>query len=150
MEIRPLADVPAAIPVLAESFYTEWHSYDGRSRAEIEVLLRDSLNRDALPITFVALTGFEVIGTVSLDLSDLPSYDYFSPWLASLYVVPSHRRAGVGRALVEHIVAFAQERGISPIYLWTPGSTRLYKQCGWKVLGADVYSGRPITLMRRP
>jgi GNAT superfamily N-acetyltransferase len=148
MEIRLLADVPAAIPALAEWFHAEWHHYDGRSIAEIEAQLRDCLNRDALPITFLALSDLELIGTVSLDTSDLPQYDHLSPWLASLFVVPTHRRAGVGRALVKHLVAFALVRGISPIYLWTPGSTRLYAECGWQVLCCDVYSGRPITLMR--
>jgi GNAT superfamily N-acetyltransferase len=148
MEIRLLADVPAAIPALAEWFHAEWHYYDGRSIAETEAQLRDCLNRDSLPITFLALCDSEVIGTVSLDTSDLPNYDHLSPWLASFYVLPSRRREGVGRALVEHLVAFARVRGISPIYLWTPGSTRLYEECGWQILCCDAYSGRSITLMR--
>jgi GNAT superfamily N-acetyltransferase len=148
VEIRLLADVPAAIPALAEWFHAEWHHYDGRSIAEIEAQLHDCLNRESLPITFLALSDSEVIGTVTLDTSDLPHYDHLSPWLASLYVLPLHRREAVGRTLVEHLVAFALERGISPIYLWTPGSTRLYEECGWQFLCCDVYSGRPITLMQ--
>ena len=148
MEIRLLADVPAAIPALAEWFHAEWHHYDGRSIAETEAQLRDYLNRDSLPITFLALSDSAVIGTVSLDTSDLPYYDHLSPWLASLYVLPSRRCEGIGRALIEHLVTFALERGISPIYLWTPVSTRLYEGCGWQLLCCDVYSGRPITLMR--
>src|SRR4029453_7094470 len=119
MQIRLLGDVPSAIPVLAEWFCAEWHDFDGRSRSEIEVLLRHSLSRDALPVTFVALESTEVIGTVTLDVSDLPHYDHLTPWLASLYVVPSRRRAGLGRALIKHLVTFALERGYSPIYLWT-------------------------------
>ena len=94
MEIRLLADVPAAIPTLAEWFHSEWHHYDGRSVAEVEVELRHYLNRDSLPITFLALNGTEVIGTVSLDTSNLPPYDHLSPWLASLYVVPSAAAKG--------------------------------------------------------
>jgi GNAT superfamily N-acetyltransferase len=135
---------------LAEWFHSEWSSYDGRSIAEIEVQFRDCMNRDSAPITFLALSGTEVIGTVTLDTSDLPPYDHLSPWLASLYVRPSDRRTGVGRMLVKHLVAFALERRFSSIYLWTPGSTRLYEECGWRVLGRDIYSGRPITLMRLP
>jgi GNAT superfamily N-acetyltransferase len=148
MEIRPLADHPNAIPVLADWFHREWYSYDKRSSVEIEAQLRDSLNRDSLPITFLSLSGTEVIGTVSLDTSDLPPYDHFSPWLASLYVLPCRRGGGVGRALVKHLVRFALEREISPIYLWTPGSTRLYEECGWKVFCRDIYTGHPITLMQ--
>ena len=148
MEIRFLAETPDAIPVLAEWFHAEWHHYDGRCIAEIEAQLRDCLNRDSLPITFLAISDADVVGTVTLDTSDLPLYDHLSPWLASLYVVPSRRRAGVGRALVEHVVSFARDRQLLPLYLWTPGSTHLYEKCGWKVLCCDVYAGRPITLMR--
>jgi GNAT superfamily N-acetyltransferase len=138
IQIRFLADVPAAIPVLAEWFCAEWYLFYGRSRSEIEVLLRDCLRRDALPVTFLALDHTEVIGTVSLDVSDLPKYDHLSPWLASLYVVPSRRRRGVGHALIKHLVTFALERAFSPIYLWTPGSTRLYEKCGWRVHCSDT------------
>ena len=148
MEIRPLADHPDAIPKLSEWFHAEWHCFDGRSRGEIEAQLRDSLNRNSLPITFIALSGAELIGTVSLDGSDLPTRDHLSPWLASLYVTPSRRRAGVGRALVQHVVAFARQRAISPIYLWTPSSTRLYEACGWQILCRETFAGQPITLMR--
>jgi|GEM_PF-1283035 len=123
MQIRLLGEVPSAIPVLAGWFFAEWHEFDGRSRSEIEVLLRHNLSGDALPVTFVALDNTAVIGTVTLDVSDLPHYDHLTPWLASLYVVPSRRRAGIGRALIKHLVTFALERALSPVYLWTPGST---------------------------
>src|SRR5688572_2594307 len=125
MHIRLLADLPEAIPTLAEWFHAEWHAFDGRSRSEIEAQLRDNLNRDSLPITFVAVDTTEVIGTVSLELSDLPPYDHLSPWLASLYVEPPRRRAGVGQALVSHAAEFARQRGLSTLYLWTAGSTRI-------------------------
>jgi predicted N-acetyltransferase YhbS len=150
MEIQPLADCPDAIRTLSEWFHAEWHCYDGRSHAEIEHQLRDYLNRDRLPITFVALSAAEIIGTISLDVTDLPRYDHLSPWLASLYVAPSRRRAGVGYSLIKHVVNFALKQEFSPIYLWTPGSTCLYEKCGWKALCSDVYSERPITIMRWP
>ena len=148
MKIRPLADQPNAIPILAEWFHTEWCSYDGRSRGEIERQLRDNLNRDLLPITFIASEKEQVIGTVSLDESDLPSHDHLSPWLASLYVVPSHRRVGVACALVLHLVAFAQSRGISTIYLWTPGSTSFYERLGWTRLERAVLGRFEVVIMQ--
>jgi GNAT superfamily N-acetyltransferase len=148
MQIRPLADLPATIPTLAEWFCSEWRAFDGRARVEIEAQLLGNLNRDSLPITFVAAEGSEVIGTVSLDLADLPTYDHLSPWLASLYVTPPRRRGGVGRLLVNYAVEFARQRGLSPLYLWTAGSTRIYADCGWQVLGTDTYTERPITIMR--
>src|ERR1043166_6926720 len=99
-EIGFLADVPAALPILAEWFHAEWSRFDGRSVTEITAQLQCCLNRTSLPITFVALSDSQVIGTVTLDTSDLPHFDHLAPWLASLYVVPSRRGEGIGRALV--------------------------------------------------
>ena len=149
MLIEPLADCAEAIPMLARWFCDEW-PYEGRSRGEAEGLLRENLNRDRVPITWVRRAGGQVIGTVSLDLSDLPlpAYAELSPWLASLYVVPSARGRGVGRALVNHLLDFARGSSISTVYLWTPGSTGLYEKCGWKVFDTATYAGRAITLMQ--
>jgi len=147
MEIRTLVELPGAIPLLAEWFHREWNQFDSRSRSDIETQLHSNLNHGRLPITFLALSRTEVVGTVSLDQSDLPDYDDWSPWLTSLYVVPSHRGTGVASALITRLLAFAKEQGVSPIYLWTPGDTRLYERHGWKTLCSDVYGGHPITIM---
>jgi GNAT superfamily N-acetyltransferase len=121
MTIRPLADSPDAVPLLARWFHREWHDFDGRSLADIEEQLAENLTRDSIPITFLAQSGSELVGTVSLDLSDLPAFDHFSPWLASLYVLPSARGVGIGTALVRHAQKFATSRGVKRIHLWTPG-----------------------------
>ena len=146
--IRPLGEIPQATRVLAEWFHDQWHDYDGRSVAAIEAQLAENFGLGAVPITFVAESGSDLIGTVSIDLSDLPEFDYLSPWLASLYVVPSSRRAGIGTALVQKALAFAHAHRISVLYLWTPRSTRLYKNCGWTVFDSTTYNSQAITLMR--
>ena len=149
IEIRPLADHPEAIPTLAEWFSQEWNDYDKRTRLEIEEQLRQNLGRDSVPITFVAIQNSQIIGTVSLDLSDLPPYDHlFSPWVASLYVPPAFRRRGVGRSLVSHVIDYARSKRLPRIYLWTPGSPGFYEKCGWRVLLATTYSSRPITVLQ--
>jgi hypothetical protein len=79
--IRPLADMPEAIPLLARWFYAEWHDFDGRSLASIEAQLVENLARDSIPITFLAQSGSELVGTASLDLSDLPLFEHLSHWL---------------------------------------------------------------------
>ena len=146
--IRPLADLPEAILLLADWFYAEWHDFDGRSLANIEAQLAENLGRDSIPITFLAQSGSEVIGTVSLDRSDLPSYDHISLWLGSLYVLPVARGAGVATALVRHVQQFATSRAKTPLYLWTPGPIGLYENCGWTVSQRTIYNSQPVTLMR--
>jgi GNAT superfamily N-acetyltransferase len=146
--ISPLADVPDAIPLLARWLYDEWHGFDGRSTERIEAQLSENLNRDDVPITFVAQSDAQLLGTISLDVSDLPPFDSLSPWVASFYVLPAARGAGIGRALLRHAQQFAASRGFSPLYLWTPGSTRLYERCGWAVFERSTYHTKPITLLR--
>ena len=136
------------MPLLAAWFYAEWHGFDGRSQANIKAQLTENLGRDCIPITFLAHAGSEIVGTVSLDLSDLPSFDYLSPWLASLYVLPAARKTGIGTALVRHAQQFATSRGIMRLFLWSPGSTCVYEKCGWTVSERMHYNSRPITLMR--
>jgi len=147
MEIRPLLDQAGAISDLAEIFFKEWNRYDRRNRAEIEMQLRQNLNHDSLPITFVASRGSELLGTVSVDLSDLPSHDHLSPWLASLYVWPVFCGRGIGSALIAHAVSFCRAKKVPRIFLWTPGSTRLYERCGWRSLESAVHGGDSITIM---
>ena len=147
MSIRPLADVPECIPILARWFHAEWHDFDGRALPAIESQLCENLNRDRIPITFIALSGSELVGTVSVDLADLPAFDHLSPWLASLYVLPRARRAGIGTTLVQHAQQFAFAHAIGHLYLWSPGSTRLYEKCGWTILQRSTYNSYPVALM---
>ncbi|MBI3870853.1 MAG: GNAT family N-acetyltransferase [Verrucomicrobia bacterium] len=148
MLIRPLADDPGQLELLAGWFHSEWHGFDHRSMEEVRAQLAENLNRGAVPITFLAYRGPEVVGAVSLDVSDLPSFDHLSPWLASLYVRPDARGAGIGSALVQHVQRFALSRGLVPLHLWTPGSTELYERCGWVTAERATHRSRPITIMR--
>ena len=59
MTIRPLADVPESIEILARWFHKEWHAFDGRSADLIAAQLAENLNRDSAPITFVVYRGIE-------------------------------------------------------------------------------------------
>jgi GNAT superfamily N-acetyltransferase len=146
--IRPLADFPQAVPLLAQWFHAEWHCFDARALAAIEAQLAQNFGRHSIPITFLAHAGSRITGTVSIDLSDLPPFDHLSPWLASLYVLPEERRTGIGTALVRHAQAFASCHAIRRLYLWTPGATSLYEKCGWTVSQRTLYNSKPITLMQ--
>ena len=117
MTISSLADLPSSIPLLATWFHREWSSFDGRSVKMIEAQLAEDLNRGSIPVAFLALWDSNVIGTVSLDLSDLPSHDHLSPWLASLFVPPEARGQGIGTALVHHAQEFAWSLGTRRLYL---------------------------------
>lgn len=150
MLISPLADIPEAIPTIAKWFYDEWYTFDARSIDQITAQLSENLNRHSIPITFVAHQYHEILGTVSIDISDLPEFDSYSPWLASLYVHEPHRSKGVASALVSHLKHFALSGGCTSLYLWTPASTSLYERFGWVEISRDTYRNKPITIMMLP
>jgi len=147
--VCPLADRPAAIPLLASWFHREWSAFDGRPIPMIEAQLSENLSTESIPITFLALMDSTVVGAVSLDRSDLPSHGHLSPWLASLFVLPAMRERGIATAMVKHALGFAALQRVSSLYLWTPGSTRLYERCGWVEIERTSYGSRPITVMQR-
>src|SRR5689334_1119157 len=147
MKIVPLAQQPEAVSLLARWFYAEWHGVDGRSMTGIEAQLKENLSPNSIPITFIAKVATKIVGTVSIDVSDLPSLDSLTPWLASLYVVQRCRGQGIGTALLLHAQQFAQRKDISRLYLWTLGAPRFYEHLGWRVLRHTTCNSRPITVM---
>jgi predicted N-acetyltransferase YhbS len=150
VKICPLIDCPEAIPTLVEWIIGEWHDIETRTPDEIAAQLRENLRREGLPITFVARRGAAFVGTASLDLSDLPSHDHLSPWLASVYVLPTERGAGVGAALIARVLAHAETCGVAEVFLWTAGDAGLYARRGWETMAMAQLAGRSITIMRRP
>jgi predicted N-acetyltransferase YhbS len=150
MTIAPLADYPQFIPDLAQAFFQEWNAMDGRSLHDNEKQLRGNLQRDCLPISFVAVEESAWIGTVSMDLSDFPGPAPLSPWLACLYVKEPHRGRGLGRALVLHAVDFARAQKIPKLYLWNHAKESLYHRLGWIHAGTFLNLGHSMTLMELP
>ena len=68
-------------------------------------------------------------------------------WIEDIAVDARARRAGVGRALIEHAVAWAVERGLKWIRAETQGNNvpacKLYEACGFRLGGfdRDLYRG---------
>ena len=95
-------------------------------------------NRDNHPL-FVAVRNGAVAGYVSLStFSAKPAYD--GTVEVSLYVAPEQRGAGVGRALLEYIVAWAHAdaRTHALISIITAGnavSLRLHERLGFRHCG---------------
>jgi predicted N-acetyltransferase YhbS len=150
MKFVYLVDHPEHFPLVAQWNWDEWHTLlSERSAAEFEKWLRANVQRDAIPTTLLALDGEAVAGTVSVVEFDLDSVNDRSPWLASLYVVPSRRGRGLGRALVNAAIAEAARLGFGVLHLYTPGQEAFYSALGWQRVESLRYRGRPITIMRR-
>jgi GNAT superfamily N-acetyltransferase/predicted DNA-binding protein (MmcQ/YjbR family) len=112
-------------------------------------MLRRSAGRDQLPIALVAHDGDELWGTASLTAADLEERPDLTPWLAGVYVVPSHRGRGLGGVLVRAVEDLARDRGFTRLHLITAGQESFYAALGWRTLEQRTHLGEAVTVMMR-
>ena len=152
-----LTDYPHLIGTIAAWLHQEWRSfYPSETEAQIAVELETHLNRDRLPLTIVALEESpqpKLIGTVTLmhgKTEAPPEYADWSPWLASLYVIPEKRGEGIGRLLVQRALEEADRLKLSLVYLWTEQTELMnwYQRQGWQTIAQTKFQQQPVQIMR--
>lgn len=148
MQIEYLADHPQFAPLLAAWHHAEWASLMPEwSREQAESELRSHTARRQIPTTLVALDAGELLGSVSLVVSDLPGWEHLSPWLASAYVILERRGTGIGTALTRRAMLEARELGVPKLHLFTAGQKAFYERLGWKSLVETHHAGHEVVIM---
>ena len=61
--------------------------------------LKAHMNRDKLPIAWVAHANGQPLGTAALRVHDLEGREDLTPWLGGVFVGSHFRRLGIGAAL---------------------------------------------------
>lgn len=153
VRIEAAADHLDVISVVAGWHWAAWGHVDPQGSAEswAEALIKKT-NGDRVPATWIAMLGNLPVGSVSLvehDMPDRPDLAAMAPWLAGLYVVPTHRRCGIGTHLVRRCESEALRMGIANVYLYSSTARQLYKRRGWNRLADDFYEGEAITIMSK-
>jgi len=151
IQIKFLAEVPFLVPVLAQWTYDAWSQYDPDLTVDraMESLIQ-RFNSDAVPLTLVAFDGDTPVGMVSLkEQIRVPGYADKTPWLGSMFVLPTYKGQGVGTQLLQAIHAKASELGFKTIYLFTSEADKVswYEKLGWQQFAKDTYHAKPVTLM---
>jgi len=150
VEIRPLRAGSAAAATLALWFQREWPDhFRGMSPAEIEAAHLSSGADGGLPVILAAYSHGALCGTIALREHDLTTHPHLSPWVGGLLVSPSHRRRGVGRALIVAGTDEAARRGWTSLYAGTANAAGLLRSLGWQAMEDLHYHGTPITLFRK-
>ena len=99
VQISYLIEHPEYIPQLAQWLFEEWDSILGEGTPEARIKkLKTHLNRDKLPIAWVAHANGQLLGTAALRLHDLEGREDLTPWLGGVFVGSHFRR----RVLVPH------------------------------------------------
>lgn len=148
MHVEYLADHAAVIPTLARWHHEEWSYLNpGRPLEDRISQLQAQTRPKQVPTAFVALSEGTLVGSASLVGHDMDTRMELTPWLASVYVAPEHRRHGYGSALVRRVVEEAETLGIKTLYLFTPDRETFYSRMGWQVLDRTDYRGHSIVIM---
>ena len=87
--------------------------------------------REALPSFIVAESGSELVGVAGLE----PCRE--NALLRSVAVAEDWRSRGLGRALVERVIAEAESRGVHALYLLTTTAERYFPSFGFRAVARD-------------
>lgn len=150
IRIEVLADHPALVPVLSRWHHDQWGHLYGDAWTAADALAELASHGRTYPVTLIALRGAELVGSVSAIPDDVPGHDHlYAPWLASLYVHPDHRGAGIGARLVAALDAHMATLGWTTLHLVTPEHRAWYEQLGWRSIGLLPLGAAWVDLMRR-
>src|ERR1043166_3753608 len=150
VEISYLIEYPEYIPQLAQWLFEEWDSILGENTVEVRIKkLNAHLNRDQLPIAWVAHANGKVLGTAALRVHDLEGREELTPWLGGGFVGPPFRRQGIGAELFALVEDEGRARAIETLYLFTLDKQAWYSRLGWSMLAPCVWHERPGSIMRK-
>ncbi len=105
------------------------------------------MNRNKLPIAWVAHENGQPLGTAALRVHDLEGRQDLTPWLGGVFVGSQFRRRGIGGALCSTVEDAAQSRGIQTLYLFTLDKQAWYSRLGWTLLEPCVWQHRNADIM---
>ena len=150
VQISLLIDHLEFIPQLADWLFEEWGSILGEENPDARIKkLKAHLNRDELPIAWVAHSNGQLLGTASLRAHDLEGREDLTPWLAGVFVGAQFRHQGIGAALCEAVEEAARLRGIATLYLFTLDRRAWYSRLGWTVIDSCIWYQRPGQIMSK-
>lgn len=130
LEIAFLADYPEYIQTCVSWAYGHWACQTGIPFGTVLDKFTIGANKETLPLTVIALINSKPAGMVSLWKADAGRQDY-TPWLASLYVHPFHRKKGISIRLIERLIEEARRLSFRELFLVTEEAKELYSRFGW-------------------
>ena len=149
-QISYLIEYPHYIPQLAQWLFEQWKAILDEQTLEVRIKkLKTHMNRDQLPIAWVAHANGELLGTAALREHDLEGREDLTPWLGGVFVGAQFRRCGIGTALCTTVQEAARSRGVQTLYLFTLDKQAWYSRYGWKVLAPCVWRERPGDIMAK-
>lgn len=151
VRFAPLADFPAAVPLLARWYFDQWgHERPGATLEASVAKVNATAQTSALPTSLLAIADGKVVGAAQVKFHEMDIYPDKEHWLGNVYVVSSHRGIGIATQLVERIVVVSRQFGVKTLHLQTEAlGGGLYARLGWQPEERVRYSGKLVLVMRR-
>lgn len=147
LRIVSLAEVPQHREQITDWLWQAFGSEN--SRDFYASVVASSLSGQDFPLTFVALDGEQLMGTVGVWRCDLISRQDLFPWLAALYVAEGFRGQGISEQLQQQVIAWCQQHHYPDIYLWSECAD-YYERFGWRYIGDALdYPDIPVRLYHK-
>jgi GNAT superfamily N-acetyltransferase len=148
MQVDYLADHPEFIAPLAQGLLEHYRRLRPEDTIQTRTAkLRTHLQRDTLPIAWVAHAEEDLLGTAALRVHDLEGREDLTPWLGGVFVLPPHRRRGIGQALCAVVEEKAASLGVSVLHLFTLDRQAWYARLGWSLVAPCTWRGHPGSIM---
>jgi N-acetylglutamate synthase-like GNAT family acetyltransferase len=150
VRISYLVEHPEYIPQLAQWLFEQWDTILGEKTLEPRIKkLTAHMNRDQLPIAWVAHANGQLLGTAALRVHDLEERKDLTSWLGGVFVGAQFRRRGIGGTLCATVEDAARVRGIQTLYLFTLDKQAWYLRLGWKQLAPCAWHELPGDIMSK-
>ncbi|SHH81862.1 GNAT family N-acetyltransferase [Clostridium intestinale] len=145
--IEHLVDHEECLDTVIDWLWKEFGNED--NYAFWESIVKNSLKKNLLPLTFIALMDNKPVGTVGLWRSDLLSRQDLCPWLSALFVKEEYRSKNIGQELQLFLIDYCRKKGYEEIFLYTD-SNNYYEKTGWQYLDDGIeYSGGSIKIYNK-
>lgn len=149
MKITNLRYYPQHLQILAGWHQNQWGYLNPGETLTMRIeRMQSYLNPDAIPSMWIAIENDELLGSAAIDACDMDTRPNLTPWLASVFVKPEHRRRGVAQRLVERVIAEAAALKQQHLYLFTPDQENYYRDLGAELISREEYHCEQVSVMR--
>ena len=147
--IAHLREAPDALPVCAQWINETWGHDMGHELGETVSWLGEVIAPESGEAAFVAQHDGTPVGVCLLVACDLEQRADLTPWVAGLYVLPSHRHGGIATRLLGAVEDEARSMAAPNLYLYSKTAVALYTRLGWEAMEQVTLGSRTFTLMRK-
>ncbi|GAA0076754.1 GNAT family N-acetyltransferase [Clostridium sp. CTA-5] len=145
--IEHLADHKEYLDNVIDWLWKEFGNED--NYAFWESIVKNSLRKNQLPLTFIALMDNKLVGTIGLWRGDLLSRQDLYPWLSALFVKDEYRSKNIGQELQRFLIDYCRKKGYEELFLYTD-IHNYYEKTGWQYLEDGIeYSGGNIKIYKK-